>query len=94
MTGWLADGIASHLEDVLEILTPTDPARRGCQLSLRVRAGRDQGRRLFRHLEEHGIVADWREPDILRVAPAPLYNNHHDCFELLSRMNDWAAAVR
>ncbi len=94
MTGWLADSIASHLDDVLEILTPADPARRGCQLSLRVRAGRDAGRRLFRHLEEGGIVADWREPDILRVAPVPLYNSYRDCFELLSRMDDWAAAVR
>jgi kynureninase len=94
MTGWLADAIESQLPDVLDILTPAEPERRGCQLSLRVRAGREQGRRLFRHLEQHGIVTDWREPDILRVAPVPLYTRFEDCFELLSRIGDWATAVR
>ena len=94
MTGWLADSIEAHFDDVLEILTPKDPERRGCQLSMRVRAGREQGRRLFRHLEDHGVIADWREPDIVRVAPVPLYNRYEDCFELLSLTDDWAAAMR
>jgi kynureninase len=94
MTGWLGDSIEAHFDDVLEILTPKDPGRRGCQLSLRVRAGREQGRRLFRHLEDHGVIADWREPDIVRVAPVPLYNRYQDCFEMLSLANDWAAAIR
>jgi len=93
MTGWLADCISNRLSEVLEIVTPAEPARRGCQLSLRVRAGRDQGRALFLHLEEHGVVADWREPDILRVAPVPLYNRFEDCCELLNRIGDWAAAA-
>ena len=94
MTGWLADGIEAHLDDVLEVLTPKDAERRGCQLSLRVPAGREQGRRLFRHLEEHGVIADWREPDIVRVAPVPLYNSYQDCFELLRLAGEWAAALR
>ena len=51
------------------ILTPEDPARRGCQLSLRV-GGKD----LFRALEAQGFVTDFREPDVIRVAPVPLYN--------------------
>ncbi|HEX5043742.1 MAG TPA: kynureninase [Candidatus Polarisedimenticolaceae bacterium] len=51
------------------ILTPAEPARRGCQLSLRV-GGKD----LFHSLEERGFVTDFREPDVIRVAPVPLYN--------------------
>lgn len=55
-------------------VTPVEPAERGCQLSLRIRGGADRGRRLFAKLEEAGVVCDWREPDIIRVAPVPLYN--------------------
>jgi len=62
----------------LEIVTPLDRPRRGCQLSLRVRAGREQGRALFEHLQHNGVVGDWREPDIIRVAPNPLYNGLDD----------------
>jgi len=94
LTGWLASRIEAHFDDVLELLTPKDPERRGCQLSMRVRAGREQGRRLFRHLEEGGVIADWREPDIVRVAPVPLYNRYEDCFQMLSLAHDWAAAIR
>jgi kynureninase len=93
MTGWLADSIEAELGSVLEILTPGEPTRRGCQLSLRVRAGREQGRRAFRHLEANGVVADWREPDIIRVAPVPLYNRYEDCFEFLDHLCDWANGV-
>ncbi|HKL53030.1 MAG TPA: hypothetical protein VJ902_03665, partial [Wenzhouxiangellaceae bacterium] len=62
----------------LEVATPLDRARRGCQLSLRVRAGRDQGRTAFDRLQAAGVVGDWREPDIIRVAPNPLYNSIGD----------------
>jgi kynureninase len=92
LTGWLAGSIESRLGDVLEIVTPADPERRGCQLSLRVRAGREQGRRLFEHLQQAGVVTDWREPDILRVAPTPLYNRFEDCHEFLRETAQWATA--
>ena len=59
-------------------MTPGRPEARGCQLSLRVRAGRDKGRAVIASLEAQGIVADWREPDIVRVAPVPLYNRFED----------------
>ena len=55
------------------ILTPSDPARRGCQLSLRV-----GGKELFQALEARGFVTDFREPDVIRVAPVPLYNTFHE----------------
>lgn len=62
------------LDTRLACLTPRDARRHGCQLSLRVRAGREAGRQLFETLTAAGVVADWREPDIVRLAPVPLYN--------------------
>ena len=59
----------------IEIITPRDPGSRGCQLSLRVDG---DPRRLFRTLEEQGFVGDFRPPDVIRVAPVPLYNTFHE----------------
>jgi kynureninase len=64
-----------------EILTPRDPARRGCQLSLSVPDARTLSGRLR---AEHGVICDVREPDVIRLAPVPLYSSYHDC---------WRAAV-
>lgn len=83
LTGWLADAIDAELRAHLEILTPADPGQRGCQLSLRVRQGRDAGRRAFEHLSQAGIVCDWREPDVIRASPVPLYNEIDDCRRLV-----------
>jgi kynureninase len=78
MTGHLAHLIQDRLGDRINIITPLEPHRRGCQLSLQVRAGRDAGRKLFERLEAHGVICDWREPDIIRAAPVPLYNTLDD----------------
>jgi kynureninase len=75
----------------IQIITPESPAERGCQLSLRVSGGARRGRRIFDALADHGIVCDWREPDIIRIAPAPLYNRFIDIFELVE---DLAAALK
>jgi len=93
MSAYLVDGIQSQLEAVLEILTPLDPDRRGCQLSLRVRSGREDGRKLFRFLAERGVITDWREPDVIRVAPIPLYNCFADCYALLQNIGEWATDI-
>ncbi|MGD2128951.1 MAG: kynureninase [Lysobacterales bacterium] len=93
LTGYLARRVQEALEETLEIITPTDPDRRGCQLSLRVRAGREPGKRLFRFLQENGIVADWREPDIIRVAPVPLYNRFQDCEQLVQTVCEWKSGT-
>jgi len=89
MTQFLIRGIHQHLHELLEILTPLEPERRGSQLSLRVRSGRDDGRVLFQFLEQRGVLTDWREPDVIRVAPVPLYNSFRDCFELLRIITEW-----
>ena len=59
----------------LEIITPADPAQRGCQLSVLVH---QRGRELFDYLAAQGIIADWREPNVIRLAPVPLYNSFED----------------
>lgn len=74
MTGQLAQSLTDELGDEVEILTPLEPHRHGAQLSLRIKSGRAAGRRLFERLMGHGVIGDWREPDIIRMAPAPLYN--------------------
>lgn len=92
LTDFLDRGIRDHLAESLEILTPAEPERRGCQLSLRVRGGAEAGRALFRRLEARGVVADWREPDIIRVAPAPLYNRFEDIARLVDILRELTAA--
>jgi len=92
MTGYLQQMIQSELSDVLEIITPTKPQRRGCQLSLRVMAGRQAGRELFEQLEAVGIVGDWREPDVIRVAPVPLYNRYEECWQLVNQVKKFLQA--
>ncbi|MFZ9587383.1 MAG: kynureninase [Crocinitomicaceae bacterium] len=60
-----------------EIITPKDPQQRGAQLSIMAHG---QGRKLFDALSDLGVIADWREPNVIRIAPAPLYNSYEDCF--------------
>lgn len=68
----------------LKIVTPRERSRRGCQVSLAVRAGRDAGRALFERLQDEGVVGDWREPDIIRISPNPLYNSVEDVDRLIA----------
>ena len=89
LTGYLETLIRSELAEVLEIATPREPSRRGCQLSLRVRGPREAGRSLYDHLHAHGIVVDWREPDVIRAAPTPLYNRRTDCLRLVRAIAGW-----
>ena len=70
----------------LHIITPRDPAQRGCQLS--VTAG-PQGRAIFDFLSANGAICDWREPDVIRLAPTPMYNSFGDVFALYSLLLDF-----
>ncbi len=60
-----------------EIITPKEIEKRGAQLSILVHG---QGKALFDKLSAEGVVADWREPNVIRIAPAPLYNSFEDCY--------------
>lgn len=82
------DDITAFLEFVIndiksdkvefEIITPTDKTKRGAQLSI---AAKGQGKKLFDTLTERNVIADWREPNVIRIAPAPLYNSYEDCWK-------------
>jgi kynureninase len=61
----------------IRILTPKNPKERGCQLSLFMSSN---GKKVFQQLTKNGVIADWREPGVIRVAPVPLYNTFEDVF--------------
>lgn len=87
LTGYLEKLLTQDLKtSPFTIITPADPAQRGAQLSLRLEP------RLLDHvmheLEEQGIVVDERKPDVVRVAPAPLYNNFEDCWRFARGFKD------
>jgi len=61
------------------VITPENPEHRGAQLSILVK---ENGKALFDYITENGVIADWREPNVIRLAPAPLYNSFTDIYEL------------
>ncbi len=63
----------------LQVITPTQPDARGCQFS--ILTGRD-GRQMHQYLTANGVVSDWREPNVIRFAPVPLYNRFEDIYQL------------
>ncbi|MGB7067926.1 MAG: kynureninase [Pyrinomonadaceae bacterium] len=77
LTAYLEFLLGEIHDDRVSVITPSDPKQRGCQLSIRVR---NAGKSLFKTITERGVFADWREPDVIRVAPVPLYNSFGDVF--------------
>lgn len=75
LTGYLEFLLRRIHSPRFEIITPREPAQRGCQLSLLFREG---ARDLLRELHHQGVICDFREPNILRMAPVPLYNTYHE----------------
>jgi kynureninase len=84
LTGYLAWLIRRRFAGRVDIITPE--TARGCQLSLVVRDAGADARQVFRRLTELNVIADWREPDVIRIAPAPLYNSYGDVFECSDRL--------
>ena len=62
------------------IITPKNPGERGCQLSILIKSN---GKEVFNGISKEGIFADWREPDVIRVAPVPLYNTFEEVFKFV-----------
>jgi kynureninase len=77
LTGFMEHLLRQVTHVPFEIITPADPARRGCQLSLLFA---ERGREVFEALTQTGIITDWREPNVIRIAPVPLYNTYEDCY--------------
>ena len=76
---FVIDDISEKNKDrcTFELITPRDKTKRGAQLSIMAKG---QGKALFDALSDLGVVADWREPNVIRIAPAPLYNSYEDCY--------------
>lgn len=91
LTRFLEETIEDRLADRFEILTPREPDSRGAQLSLRLEAGRDGGRDVFDRLTRAGVVVDWREPDVIRAAPVPLYNSFEDVCRFVTALEEAVA---
>jgi len=69
-----------------EIITPENPAERGCQLSI---SATGKGKQLFHYLTENGVVLDWREPNVVRVAPTPLYNSFENVWQFVDLLRQF-----
>lgn len=72
-----ATGSGQWAMEPIKIITPKNSAERGCQLSL---VFSRNGKAIFKKLTEQGVISDWREPDVIRVAPVPLYNSFEDAY--------------
>jgi kynureninase len=91
LSGYLQLLIECLLPGQVDIITPSAADSRGCQLSLRIRHSPAAAKRCHDLLAEAGVVGDWREPDVLRLAPAPLYNSFSDVYAAVDAL---ARAVR
>ncbi|MBK9762943.1 MAG: kynureninase [Flavobacteriales bacterium] len=88
LTGYLAfiiDTVAKQTNTNLEVVTPMDPAQRGAQLSV---LAHGKGRGLFDALTARGVIADWREPNVIRMAPVPMYNSFEDVYRFGSILKE------
>jgi len=77
-------------EEVYRIITPEDPAIRGCQLSV---VCKRNARAIFNYLAQNGVIGDWREPDVIRLSPVPLYNTFEDVYKTAILMADALKSV-
>lgn len=83
LTGYMEYLINENNNGNIEIITPLDKNQRGCQLSIRAKSG---GKELHKRLNDSGVICDWREPDVIRAAPVPLYNKYEDVYEFVKTL--------
>jgi kynureninase len=85
LTGYFEFLLDSLDSEQIKIITPRDPKRRGCQLSIQVK---NADKSLHKKLTENNIITDWREPDVIRCAPVPLYNTYEDVYRMVVKLKD------
>ncbi|WP_452222581.1 kynureninase [Lacinutrix chionoecetis] len=83
LTGYFEFLINELNNSDIKIITPSNPDERGCQLSIQVK---NANRALHNKLTESGVISDWREPDVIRCAPVPLYNSFQDVYNMVKRL--------
>ena len=85
LTAYLESLLISQLNEKLKIITPKSNKSRGCQLSIRLKNRSDK---IMEKLHDNGVICDWREPDVIRVAPVPLYNSFKDCHNFVFKLKE------
>ncbi len=90
LTGFLEFLLNDMGDPNIQIITPSDPQQRGSQLSIQVK---NADRKLHDALTEQGVISDWREPDVIRVAPAALYTRFEDVYEFINRLKNALAKL-
>ena len=83
LTAYLEFLINELKNDAIEIITPKDTKQRGAQLSIRIK---NSNKNFFHQLTATGVVCDWREPDVIRLAPVPLYNSFLDVYQFVQKL--------
>ncbi|TYA84464.1 kynureninase [Seonamhaeicola marinus] len=83
LTGYFEFLLKELGDDIIRIITPKHPEERGCQLSIQVK---NADKTLHHKLTEAGVITDWREPDVIRCAPVPLYNSFEDVYVLVEKL--------
>ena len=78
LTAYLEQLILNINHDSIAILSPTDPQSRGAQLSIKIPGA---NKRIFEKISDVGVICDWREPDVIRMSPCPLYNSYEDAWQ-------------
>lgn len=86
LTGYLEFLIDELKSKRIQVITPRDPMARGAQLSIRVLKS---DKSLFRAISDKGVIADWREPDVIRIAPTPMYNSYHDVYRFVEILKEF-----
>ncbi|WP_417290261.1 kynureninase [Corallibacter sp.] len=85
ITGYFEFLLKQLGEDTIRIITPENPKERGCQLSIQVK---NADKNLHKKLTEAGVISDWREPDVIRCAPVPLYNSYEDVYKTVEKLKE------
>ena len=85
LTGYLQFLLESAGHSKLTVITPREPNQRGCQLSILVH---EHPKELFKKLEAAGVKCDFREPNVIRAAPTPLYNTFHEVWRFANILGD------